>query len=430
VGGEDALALTLKRVRDLLTAGGLDRHFDGDGLYLQVTGKNSGFWLRRYQLRHKSHAMSVGPVRAYDLFQAREKNREISRLLAEKIDPIEVRRADHRVKAEAAAAAQAVVTFKMVAGRYLEDNQAGWRNVKHGKQWLQSLRDYVYPVIGNMPIQAVDVPAVLKVLEQPVPAAKGRLAGKFWEVRHITADRTRSRLQLILDYSKARGHRIGDNPAALAVVRHALPPRSKLAIVKNYPAAPYQEVPAILGELQQREGIAPLALRFTILTAARVGEIVGAHWDEIDLKEKLWTVPAPRTKSHREHKVPLSEPAIELLQSLPTEDGNPHLFVGLFRPALSRNALNAVLQRIGRSDITVHGFRSSFRDWAAEQTNFPSEIPELALAHAVGTDVERRYRRTTLLDHRRRLMVLWAEFITSRPAQWQPGEAVALRSRQ
>jgi integrase len=424
------LTLTLKKVRDLLTAGVPGPYFDGDGLYLTVSGKNTGFWLRRYQLRGKQREMSIGPVRAYDLAQARDKNREVSRLLAEKLDPLDLRRADHRAKAEAAAAAQAVVTFRQVAERYLQDNQAGWRNVQHGKQWLQSLRDYVYPAIGTMPVDKVDVPAVLKVLEQSVPAAKGRPAGKFWEVRHITADRTRNRIELILNYAKARGHRTGDNPAALDVIRHALPPRSKLTTVKNYPAAPYQEIPTIFAELQQREGVAPKALAFLILTCARVDEIVGARWDEIDLKEKLWTVPAARMKSHREHKVPLSEPAIALLQNLPTEDGNPHLFIGLFRPALSRNALNAVLQRIGRSDITVHGFRSSFRDWAAEQTNFPSEIAEMALSHQVGSDVERRYRRTTLLDHRRRLLEQWAAFCTAAPMMEKVGKVVPMHGRQ
>jgi integrase len=293
-----------------------------------------------------------------------------------------------------------------------------------------ALRDYVYPVIGHLPVNMVDVPTVLKVLEQPVPAAKGRPAGKFWEVRHITADRVRNRIELILNYSKARGHRTGDNPAALNVIRHALPARSKLTTVKSYAAAPYGEVPAIVAELQQREGIAPRALLFTILTCARVGEIVGARWDEVDLKEKMWTVPATRMKSHREHKVPLSEPALELLQSLPTETGNPFLFLGLFRQALSRNALNAVLQRIGRSDVTVHGFRSSFRDFSAERTNFPNEIPELCLAHQISNDNERRYKRTQLLDHRRRLLQEWAAFVTSAPVKEKAGTVVPMHGRQ
>jgi integrase len=423
------LTLTLKKVRDLLTAGHAGRHFDGNSLYLIVSAKNSGFWLRRYQLRGKQREMSLGPVWAYDLAQAREKNREVSRQLAEKLDPLDLRRADHRAKAEAAAAAQAVVTFRQVAERYLQDNQAGWRNVQHGKQWLQSLRDYVYPVIGTMPVDKVDVPSVLKVLEQSVPAAKGRPAGKFWEVRHITADRVRNRIELILNYSKARGHRAGDNPAALDVIRHALPPRKKLTTVKSYPAAPYLEVAAIVAELQQREGIAPRALQFTILTAARVGEIVGARWDEVNLAEKMWTVPAARMKSHREHKVPLSEPALELLQSLPTEAGNPFLFLGLFRQALSRNALNAALRRIGRSE-TIHGFRSSFRDWAAERTNFANEIPELCLAHQISTDTERRYKPTQLLDHRRRLLEQWAAFCMASPVQHKSGEVVPMRGRQ
>jgi integrase len=419
----------LKRVRDLLTAGAPGLHFDADGLYLNVTGKNRGFWPRRYQLRGRQREISIGPVRAYDLFQAREKNREISRLLAEKIDPIDAKRADHAAKAEAAAKAKAVMTFRQVAADYIVANRAAWRNAQHGKQWLQSLRDYVDPVIGHLPVGLVDVPAVLKVLEQPLPAGKGRPAGKFWEARHVTADRVRNRVELILNFAKARGHRSGDNPAALSVIEHALPAGTKIATVKNFAAAPYREVPAIIAALRPREGIAARALEFLILTAARSGEALGARWDEIDLTEKMWVVPAARMKAAKEHKVPLTREAIALLEALPQEADNPFIFIGVNRSRLSPNVLGAVLQRLGRSDVTVHGFRSSFRDWAAEQTNFPHEVAEMALAHSVDPQVVKAYKRTTLIERRRQLAEAWARYCTAAPVQAKPGGTVVQMRR-
>jgi integrase len=421
------MSLTLKKVDKLLTAGVPGMHFDGAGMYLCVTGRQTGFWSRRFQLRGRQRELSIGPVKAYDLIEAREKNREVSKLLADKVDPIARKRAAHAAEAEAAAKAAAVMTFRQICENYILDHQAAWTHAKHGKQWKQSLRDYVYPVLGALPVGLVDVPAVLKVLEQHVPAVNGRPAGKFWEARHVTADRVRNRVELVLNYATVRGHRSGDNPAAMAKIAHALPAGNKIAVVKSFAAAPYSEVPTIIAELRRREGIAARALEFLILTAGRTDEVLGAKWDEINLAEKVWTIPPERMKAGREHRVPLAPAVIALLEALPREADNAFVFIGVNHPRLSPNALNALLPRMGRSDITVHGFRSSFRDWAAEQTNFPHEIAELALAHTIGDAVVKAYRRGDLLDKRRRLAEAWARYCTAAPVQAKPGKVVPLR---
>jgi integrase len=410
------MALTQKGTRGLIARGEVGRHFDKEGLSLIVASKTSAHWERRYQLNGKARVVGLGSTKAFDLHQARERNRKISQQLADGIDPLDIKRAEQEQRRAAAAAAVKAVTFKEMAERFISDNQAGWRSAVHGTQWVRSLQTYVYPVVGSKPVKDIGMADILAVLEQPVGAGKRHPAGKFWETRNPSAARLRSRLELILNYSMARGARPhGFNPAALNIVMHALPKPAKLATVTSFASMPHDQIPMLMATLRQREGVAAQALMFLILTAARTNEVIGATWDEIDFSNRVWTLPPSRMKSGREHKVPLSDAAVDLLRGALHEANNNHVFIGQNKPMLSPNAMMAVLRRLGHNDITAHGFRATFRTWAAERTDYPSELPELALAHAVGKDVERRYKRTTLFDQRRELMQRWATFCCSPP---------------
>jgi integrase len=421
------MALTVKKVRDLLTAGEPGRHHDANGLYLKIDSKTAAHWERRYQLHGKPHHMGIGPASAFTLAEARERNRRVSQQLADGADPLAMKRAQKA--AAAAAAAIKIMSFKEAADRYIADNQASWKSAVHGQQWISSLAIYTHPIIGRADVATIGAPEVLAVLEQRVEANSKGPAGKFWEVRSVTADRVRSRIELVLNYAIARGHRSpGVNPASLDVIRHVLPRPSKLATAQPHAALDYRRVPELMAVLRAREGVAVQALQFVILTAARAGEALGATWDEINFDAATWSVPARRMKGAKTHVVPLSPPAAALLQSLYREDGNPFLFIGVNRANLSPGAMATMLQRIGYGHVTPHGFRSSFRTFSAERTDFEREVAELALAHAVGTDVERRYKRTTLFDRRRALMDAWGRFCTS---MLQPaGEVVPLHGRQ
>jgi integrase len=421
------MSLTLKRVESLLARGDVGKYIDHNGLYLIVSGKGAGHWSHRYQYLHRQHWMGLGPVAAFNLLEARELNRKALQERATGIDPLTAKRARQQAAAAAANAAAKVTTFRAMAEKYITDNQGGWGSAQHGRQWIRSLQRYVYPLIGNRDVAAIDKSDVLTILEQQVAADRGSAAGKFWDTRLTTADRVRSRIELVLNAAVARDLRPpGINPASIDILRHALPKRDRLAPVAHHAAMAYAEVPQFMVTLGARQGIAPRALEFLILTAARAGEVIGATWDEIDSAAATWTIPAERMKAQREHKVPLSEAALALLKVLPREDGNPHVFIGLRRPMLSHGAMMAVLERMGRSDTTIHGFRSSFRTWAAERTNFPPEIPELALAHSVNTAIEKAYKRTTLFDHRARLMQQWATYCAAPTARSKGGEVVGI----
>ena len=412
------MGLTLKRVESLLARGEAGKHLDRHGLYLIVTGKGTGHWSHRYQHEHRPHWMGLGAVKAFNLLEARELNRKALQERAAGIDPLAAKRARKQAAIEANAAARAVTTFRAMAERYIIDNQGRWGSASSGRQWIKTLQKYVYPLIGNRDVAGIDTPDILAILEQHVAADRNTPAGTFWSTRLATADRVRSRIELILNAAVARGLRPRDevNPAANDIVKHVLPKRDRLTPVAHHAALSYQDVPQFMAALRTRQGVAPRALEFTIYTAARAGELIGARWDEIDFEAATWTIPASRMKARREHKVPLSTAALALLKALPREQGNPHVFIGQHRPTLSPGAMMAVLARMGRGDTTIHGFRSSFRTWAAERTNFPPEIAELSLAHAVGSQVERSYRRTSLFDHRARLMETWAEHCTAAPA--------------
>jgi integrase len=319
------------------------------------------------------------------------------------------------------------MTFRECAEAYIAAHQTGWRSARHGAQWHVSLGRHVYPIIGKLDVAAITVPDVLRVLEQPVEEERGHPAGQFSQVRAVSANRVRNRIELILAWATARGHRKGENPARWRKhLDQILMKPTKVAPVEHFAAVPYAEVPALLTALRQYEGVAAQALQFAILTATRTDEVRGAVWNEFDLTNKVWIIPPERMKGKREHRVPLSDAALNVLNSAYTEDGNPHVFIGGSQPKLSHAAINLTLKRLGRSE-TVHGFRSSFSDWAHDRTAFSNHVIELSLAHSIGSAVEKSYRRTNLFEKRRKLMEQWAVYCTTPSVA---GEVVPLRVSQ
>ena len=373
-------------------------HSDGGGLYLQVTKGGARTWIYRFMLHGRAREMGLGPLHIVTLAEAREKARECRRLRYEGIDPIEARKAQ---RAEERLAAATAMTFEQCAERYIEAHKAGWRNPKHAAQWPSTLATYAYPVFGDLPVQAIDVGLVTKALEP------------IWRTKPETGSRVRGRIESVLDWATVRGYRRGDNPARWrGHLDKLLPARAKVRKVEHHAALPYAEMGEFVAALREQEGIAARALEFLILTATRTGEVIGARWDEFDLAEKLWTVPGARMKAGKEQRVPLSGRALAIIEDMKTQRVNDHEFVfpgGRPRKPLSNMAMLKLLQRMGRGDLTAHGFRSSFRDWAAERTGFPHEVAEMALAHTVSDKVEAAYRRGDLFQKRRQLMEAWAK---------------------
>jgi integrase len=381
---------------------------DGGGLYLQIT-EGGASWIYRYMLNGRSHEMGLGPLKLYGLSEARALAQDARRLRHQGIDPIEHRRT---ARAQQQLDAAKAVTFKECAERYIASHRAGWRHAKHVEQWESSLQRLAFPVIGALPVQAINTALVMNVIEA------------IWDEKPETASRVRGRIESILDWAKARGYRIGENPARWkGHLKNLLPPRSKVRRVEHYSAMPYDQLPALMVELRAQDGIVARALEFTILTAARVSEAVGARWSEIS--GDVWTIPAERMKGGKAHRVPLSERAMDLLKALPRN--GDLIFPGpKLGRALNINAPRKLLIDMGHN-VTVHGFRSSFRDWAAELTNFPSEVVEMALAHVVGNKVEAAYRRGDMFEKRRRLMQQWATFCTTAPVQETPSNVAPMR---
>ncbi|WP_316186210.1 MULTISPECIES: tyrosine-type recombinase/integrase [unclassified Bradyrhizobium] len=375
---------------------------DGAGLYLQVTGDGESTpaksWIFRFTLRGRSREMGLGSFSIFGLGEARAKAAEYRRQVYEGIDPIEARRAQ---RAQAALKAAAALTFEECTKQYLAAHSAGWRNAKHAAQWSSTLKAYAEPVIGSLSVHSIDTALVMKIIEP------------LWSKKPETASRLRGRIEAVLDWATARGFRQGENPARWrGHLDKLLPARAKVRKVKHHAALPYDELPAFMIGLRAQEGVAARALEFLILTAARTGEVIGARPDEI--KDKVWTVPAGRMKASKEHRVPLSESAFAIVETLRNGQGGSHLFPGSKRDKpLSNMAMLALLDRMGRSDLTAHGFRSTFRDWAAECTNYSNEVVEMALAHTISSKVEAAYRRGDLFDKRRALMSDWATFCAS-----------------
>jgi integrase len=358
-------------------------------------------WLLRYEIDGKKRWMGLGALADFTLDEARERARQARQLLADGIDPL-VRRQEER--ATRALQAGKAITFQDAAQQYFDQHERKWKNAKHRAQFLSTIKEYAFPVLGKLPVGAIDTGLVLKAVEP------------IWHEKTETASRVRGRIESVLDWATVRGYRTGDNPARWkGHLSEVLPARGEIAKVQHHPALPFAEVPAFMADLARRDGMSARALEFTILTAARTGEVIGARWSEIDIAAKVWTVPAGRMKGQREHRVPLSDRACAILKSLPREAD--HVFPGTNKgEAISNMAMTTVLRRMGKSDITVHGFRSTFRDWAGEVSNFPIHVIEQALAHTVGNAVERAYRRGDLFDKRRKLMADWARFCSTKPA--------------
>lgn len=389
------------------------RYGDGLNLWLEVRADGGKSWVFRYKLGGKARHMGLGPLHTVTLAEARDAAAACRKLLLKGVDPIEARRADRQA---ARLDAARMMTFKQCAQLHIKAHAAGWRNAKHADQWEATLATYAYPVFGDLAVAAVDTGLVLKAL-QPI-----------WTSKTETAGRLRGRIERILDWAAARGYRAGDNPARWrGHLDKLLPAKTKVSKVHHFAALAYGDVGAFMEALRAQPGVAASALEFTILTAGRTGEVIRARWSEIDRAEALWTIPAERMKAGREHRVPLSRQALAILASLPME--GEYVFPGgRARAPLSQMALLAVLRRMNRRDLTVHGFRSTFRDWAAETTSFPNEVVEMALAHTVADKVEAAYRRGDLFLKRRRLMDAWAKYSTKAPAA--AGQVVPIRGKR
>jgi integrase len=384
---------------------------DGGNLWLQITAGGRS-WLFRYRQGSRQREMGLGSLRVVPLAEARARAAICRRLLRQGVDPIDRRRA--LLPAETRPTR---TTFREAGQHFFESKKDGWRSDKHAIQFPNTMRDYVYPHLGDVPVQDVDTECVLRVLEQEVKDGGGKVIGRFWTSRAETASRVRARIEQVLDWAAARQLRQGDNPARWRGHLSALlPERKKVRSVKHHPALPYAEIHAFWLDLAKRSSTSAEALRFAILTAARTGEVVGARWNEIDVESGVWTVPAERMKAHRQHRVPLSDEAaaaLERMKALEKADDG-FVFPGSgASTGLSNMALTMLLRKMKRSDLTVHGFRSTFRDWAAEVTTHPNEMVEMALAHTVGNKVEAAYRRGDMFARRRGLMNDWATYCTS-----------------
>jgi integrase len=406
------MGLTVKRVDKLINAGVRGRYFDAQGLYLVVGGKSAANWSRRYELDHRAHWLGLGSARAFDLDEARARNREISKLLADGVDPLHQRQTE---RAERQAARMKARTFRECAVEYIQRHQSEWKSAEHGRQWRDSLERFVFKRIGDLPVASIDKPLVLSILEQHIQGDnRYPTSGKFWDARTVTADRVRNRIELVLNFASAAGYRPAGppNPAAWDGLKDLLASPTKSTAKKHHAALPYAEAPAFLQALRQREGIGARALEFLMITTTRPGEVIGAQWSEIDLGNKTWTIPASRMKGGHEHRIPLSAQALDLLASLPRENGNRHVFIGPRAERIGETTMQTLLRRI-RQDATPHGFRSTFSDWAHERTSFGNHVIETCLAHVVGSDVERAYRRGDLFEKRCKLMDAWATFATT-----------------
>lgn len=370
---------------------------DGGGLWLQISKSGSKSWVFRFAFSGKQREMGLGPVHTVTLQEARAKARECRSTLLEGKDPIETRSASRLIEALERAK---MMTFDQCAAAYIAAHRSSWKNAKHANQWENTLETYASPIIGKMPVALVDTALVVKVLSP------------IWQTKTETATRLRGRIESILGWATVSQYRQGDNPARWRGHLDNLladPARSKRTV--HHPALPWQEMGAFMVDLRAQAGIAAKAVELTILTACRSGEARLATWAEFDLNAALWVIPAERMKAEREHRVPLSAAALTLLESMPRLGDLVFPGVRSGKP-LSDMSLTAVLRRMNRSDITVHGFRSSFRDWCAESVanSFPREVCEHALAHSLPDKVEAAYRRGDLIEKRTLLMRAWADY--------------------
>lgn len=383
------MALSARKVE----TAGPGRHGDGRGLFLYVKGSGARSWVLRYQVMGKRHDLGLGAYPEVSLAMARDRALQARRMIQEGVDPIAKKRQAQPK------------TFKDAALELIESKRPGWKNAKHAAQWSSTLEAYVFPSLGRMQVARIQTADVIGALKP------------IWNAKPETANRVRQRIEAVLDYASALGIRKGDNPARWrGHLDHLLPKPTKVKAVKHHPALHHVEIAGFMDDLSNRTGVAARALAFTILTAARSGETRGAIWAEIDLDAKIWTIPAKRMKAGKEHRVPLTQEAIALLG--PKGDDKTLIFgseTKLGRP-ISDMSMTAVLRRMGRDTITVHGFRSTFRDWAGETTSFPREVIEAALAHGIKDKAEAAYARSDLFDKRRKLMEAWKQKVVEKAA--------------
>lgn len=383
--------LTKKLVENL----GAGRHGDGHGLYLVVDPSGARRWIVRVTVKGQKNKkgaplrtdFGLGGTDVVTLNQARERALEYRRMAKQGLNP------RYNTK-------QDIPTFEEVAKQVHIERMPTWKNAKHGQQWINTLRDYAFPKIGRMPVDSIGQPEALMCL---LP---------IWTEKHETARRLSQRIKTVLDVAKSKGFRSGENPIT-AIKDAGVLPKVK-AKPKHHMAMAWKDVPAFYADLSSRKAMAAMALRFTCLTGSRTGEVLGMQWPEIDFETRLWTCPAERMKTGFEHRVPLTDEMVTILEPLQTMKSE-YVFEGQKRhKPLSNMSMLMLLRRMQLEGVTVHGFRSTFRDWASEVAGVPREVAEMSLAHKVGTDVERAYARSDLLERRRVLMERWSEFVAGK----------------
>lgn len=391
--------LTTKGVQKLVRESNPGMTNDGDGLYLKIGKGGGASWIYRFRWNGKLRDMGLGSFADISLSEARELASEQRKFVKQGIDPLAAR--EKRVDKEAVP-----VTFTHCAARYIQSHRRSWRNVKHARQWVSTLKTYVRPVIGTQPIEDITTQDILKILTP------------IWTVKNETAKRVQGRIENILDFASAHGYRDPVNPARWrGHLDKLLAKPSRVQKVNHHPAMPYDQVAAFMSSIQFYNSMSSKALQFLILSATRTSEVLNSEWHEVDIVKATWQIPAERMKTNREHRVPLSKQAMNLLLSLPRVKGNNHIFPGMKagRP-LSNMSLLQFMRGLGygpsgeKGNYVPHGFRSSFRDWTGEVTSYPRDVAEMALAHAIENKVEAAYRRGDLFEKRRAMMQEWADF--------------------
>lgn len=386
-------------------------HADGGGLWLQVSAGGGKSWVFTYSLRGRAREMGLGSASRLTLAEARDERDVCNKLLRDGVDPIEHRK---RKRAEVALTDATSITFAQAADAYIATHRAGLKNVKHAAQWATTIAAYAEPRLGKLSVADISTGLVHQVLEP------------IWVTKPETAKRVRGRIESILDWARVKGYRTGENPARWrGNLDKLLPKQSQVHKVRHHSAMPYDALPAFMAELRQQSGSAARALEFCILTAARTGEVLTARPSEIDGKG-VWTVPGERMKGGQTHRVPLPKRALELAGA----GGGTYLFPSRYHPDkhLSNMAMLMLLEHMGHDDVTVHGFRSTFKDWARDRTRFDNYAVEAALAHISGDKVERAYARSDVLEKRRQLMDAWSQFCETPPVAEGAGKVVPLRS--
>ena len=392
--------LTTKGVQKLVRESKPGLTNDGDGLYLKIGKGGGASWIYRFRWSGKLRDMGLGSYADTSLSEAREIASEQRKLVKQGIDPLSAR--EQKADTEAGP-----VTFTHCAARYIQSHRRSWRNAKHARQWVSTLKTYVRPVIGNLPVEEVTTQDILKILTP------------IWTAKNETAKRVQGRIENVLDFAAAHEYRDPVNPARWrGHLDKLLAKPSRIQKVNHHPAMPYEQVAAFMNSIQHYNSMSSKALQFLILTATRTSEVLNAEWHEIDIAKSTWQIPATRMKANREHRVPLSSQAVDLLLTLPRMKGNNHIFPGMKtgRP-LSNMSLLQFMRGLGygpngeQGYFVPHGFRSSFRDWTGEVTSYPRDVAEMALAHAIENKVEAAYRRGDLFEKRRAMMQEWADYI-------------------